>query len=146
VFLTNPICWTDENGVRQRRPRYTVAELSPELAAKARELACTLPMDHPMVKTHGTQSAAAPEWHHCTDLTTGVRPAGSVISDLPREKYRGPTNFAPTDPAADTRLPRAAAGGARQEMPPGFEPLPGLREPYTIAIEPKRYDDEEQSK
>jgi hypothetical protein len=145
VFLTNPIKWIDEHGVKQRRPRYTIAQLPPELAAKAREMACTVAMTHPIVKTHGQQNAAVPEWHHCFDLTTGEKPAGSVMLDLPREKYRGPTNLASQDYAADTRLPKAAAR-SEPPLPSGFEKHPNVGQPFTTVINPGRIDDGEQSK
>jgi hypothetical protein len=51
VFLTQHICWT-EDGERKRAARFTLATLSPKLAARARELVCCVPITDPMVKTH----------------------------------------------------------------------------------------------
>jgi hypothetical protein len=141
VFLSNPVKWMDADRQWQRAARYTVVALPPELAAMARELACTLPLDHPMVKTHGQPPGPPPEWHHCFDLMTGEKPAGTVYSDLPKEKYRPPANLQLTDHAADLRLPRAAARTEPEQHDGMFEERVG--KPYQMTVKPRRFDDGE---
>lgn len=129
-------------------PRYAFADFTAAEAsyALANKIACR--PDDPAVRQHREPvTQQPPEPHICWDVTTHTPPAGMAYGSVQRLPTWQPSpNFAPKDFAADTRLPpRAAAGARKEELAPGFEPMPGKREPYTATIDPKRFDEDKQS-
>ena len=69
LFLTQPLAWYDDGGVRHRAPATHDAEIPLHLVTKARSLNAAHDIDSPeREKWDGQKTSAPPEWHHCTFL------------------------------------------------------------------------------